>query len=97
MLDLSSWGTEGVSGKQSATGWVRQPDQISNWAKSVDASGRGAVVSQRCVPDRGDDQAGVAELADALDSKSSIRNWVCGFESLLRHWETSGFEENYIE
>lgn len=29
--------------------------------------------------------AKVAELADALDSKSSIRNWVCGFESLLRH------------
>ena len=30
--------------------------------------------------------AGVAELADALDSKSSIRNRVCGFESLLRHF-----------
>jgi hypothetical protein len=85
MLDLSSWGTEGVSGKQSATGCGRQSGKISNWAKSVDASGRGAVVSQRRVSRRGDDQAGVAELADALDSKSSIRNWVCGFESLLRH------------
>jgi hypothetical protein len=82
MLDLSSWGTEGVSGKQSATGCGRQSRKIS---KSVDASGRGAVVSQRRVSRRGDDQAGVAELADALDSKSSIRNWVCGFESLLRH------------
>ena len=29
-------------------------------------------------------KAGVAELADALDSKSSILKRVCGFESLLR-------------
>jgi hypothetical protein len=31
-------------------------------------------------------KAGVAELADALDSKSSILKRVCGFESLLRHY-----------
>ena len=29
--------------------------------------------------------AGVAELADALDSKSSTAHTVCGFESHLRH------------
>ena len=29
--------------------------------------------------------AGVAELADARDSKSRVQRWMCGFDSLLRH------------
>ena len=37
-------------------------------------------------------QAGVAELADAPDSKSGSPHGECGFDSLLRHHEVNSLQ-----